>query len=70
MYHATEGWRAATNELLMIHIDYATRRAAPWPQETKSRLERLLRAHEPLCRPHEAGRIIALARPTAPLENP
>ncbi len=31
MYHADAGYRAATNELLMMHVDYAARRAAPWP---------------------------------------
>jgi acyl-CoA thioester hydrolase len=31
MYHADEGYLAATNELMPMNIDYATRRSAPWP---------------------------------------
>jgi acyl-CoA thioester hydrolase len=62
MHHATEGWRAATNELLMMHVAYETRRAAPWPRETKSRLDRLALTHGWLARPSEAGHVIALTR--------
>ena len=29
MYHATEGYLAATNELLSLHVSLATRRGAP-----------------------------------------
>jgi len=62
MYHGAEGWLAATNELLMMHIDYATRRAAPWPAETMRRLEAMAAAHAALPRPDRAGRTIALRR--------
>jgi acyl-CoA thioester hydrolase len=62
MYHGAAGWLAATNELLMMHIDYATRRAAPWPAETMRRLEAMAAAHAALPRPDRAGRTIALRR--------
>jgi len=62
MYHAVEGWLAATNELMMMHIDFATRRAAPWPAETKRRLAALAAAHRRLPRPEKAGRIIRIPR--------
>ena len=62
MYHGAEGWLAATNELLMMHIDYATRRAAPWPAETMRRLEAMAAAHAALPRPDRAGRTIAVRR--------
>jgi acyl-CoA thioester hydrolase len=74
MHHGSEGWRAATNELMMMHIDYGTRRASPWPDETMRRLDRLAQSHGRLARPAEAGRIIALKRAAPlsrpPLENP
>ena len=74
MHHGTEGWPAATNELLMMHIDFETRRASPWPEETTRRLDALAQTHGRLARPAEAGRIIGLTRatpaPPAPLENP
>jgi len=62
MYHADAGYRAATNELLMMHVDYASRRAAPWPEETLRRLQAMAAAHRDLPRPAEAGRPIVLRR--------
>lgn len=62
LYHAAAGFLAATNELLMIHVDYATRRPAPWPAETMRRLETLAAAHAALPRPERAGRAIAIRR--------
>jgi acyl-CoA thioester hydrolase len=62
MYHADAGYRAATNELLMMHVDYAGRRAAPWPAETMRRLQAMAAAHRALPRPAEAGRPIAIRR--------
>jgi acyl-CoA thioester hydrolase len=62
MYHGDEGWLAATNELLFMHMDYGTRRAAPWPEETMRRLAALAAAHGSLPRPPQAGRIIAIRR--------
>jgi len=38
MYHADEGWPLATNEVLMINVQYQTRRTVPWPDETMRRL--------------------------------
>ena len=62
MYHAEAGFLAATNELLMMHVDYRTRRAAPWPAETFRRLEAMAAAHAILARPDRAGRAIAIRR--------
>ena len=62
MYHAEEGWLAATNELMMMHIDYETRRASPWREETMGRLEAMATAHRALPKPKKAGRIIAIPR--------
>jgi acyl-CoA thioester hydrolase len=62
MYHGSEGWLAATNELMMLHIDYATRRAAPWHPATLRRLDAMAAAHKVLRRPDKAGRVIGIAR--------
>jgi acyl-CoA thioester hydrolase len=64
MYHASEGYLAATNELMMLNIDYETRRSAPWPDETLRRLDRMAAAHRVLSRPEQAGRVIGI-RPKA-----
>ena len=60
MYHADEGWLAATNELMSLHVSHATRRAAPMAPEVLSRLAAIQRAHDALPRPPQAGRAIGL----------
>lgn len=41
MYHATEGWLAAENEVLFLCIDLGVRRVTSWPPEVLERLEAL-----------------------------
>ncbi len=62
MYHAGDGYLAATNELMMLHVGFATRRAAPWAGETRARLDAMAAAHRTLPRPAQAGRVIGLKR--------
>jgi acyl-CoA thioester hydrolase len=62
MYHADAGFLAATNELMLLHVDFATRRAAPWRDETAARLKALAAAHAVLPKPPQAGRAIAMRR--------
>jgi acyl-CoA thioester hydrolase len=65
MYHAREGWLAATNELMSLHVSRATRRAAPMAPEIRGRLAAIERAHAALPRPAQAGRAIGLANKSA-----
>ena len=60
MYHGGEGWLAATNELMSLHVSRATRRAAPMASEILARLAAIQRAHDALPRPPQAGRAIGL----------
>ena len=60
MYHAREGWLAATNELMSLHVSRVTRRGAPMAQEILARLAEIQRAHAALPRPPQAGRAIGL----------
>ena len=62
MYHGTEGYLAATNELMMMNIDYETRRSAPWPDWAMERLDKMAAAHKPLPVPPQAGRLIGIKR--------
>ena len=62
MYHATEGYLAATNELMLMNIDYASRRSAPWPAFAMDRLEKIAAAHKGLPVPKQAGRLIGLKK--------
>jgi acyl-CoA thioester hydrolase len=64
MYHATEGYLAATNELITIHIDFSERRSAPFAPEMMERLEAMMQKHKSLPRPDKIGRIIGIRRKT------
>jgi acyl-CoA thioester hydrolase len=62
MYHADEGYLAATNELMSLHVSLATRRGAPMAPEVLARLGRIQTAHDAQPRPPQAGRRIGLSR--------
>ena len=62
MYHAEQGYLAATNETIVMNIDYATRRSAPWPVQVAERLEAVWAAHQDLPRPAKAGRVMGLTK--------
>jgi len=62
MYHAEEGYLAATNELLSLHIDSGKRRSAPFPDEIFAKWVELHAAHAGLPRPEEAGRAMGIRR--------
>lgn len=65
MYHAREGYLAATNELLSLHVSQETRRSAPMAPEILDRLAKILRAHRELPTPPQVGRVMGLkAAPT------
>jgi acyl-CoA thioester hydrolase len=65
MHHATEGYLAATNELLSLHVSQATRRGAPMAPAVLDRLARIQKAHDALPVPAHVGRRMGLtARPT------
>jgi acyl-CoA thioester hydrolase len=60
MRHADEGFIAATNELLSLHVSQATRRSAPMAPEVLARLDDVMRHHEALPVPPQVGRRIGL----------
>ena len=62
MFHADEGYLAATNELMLMNIDYASRRSAPWPDWAMDRLDKLAAAHKGLPVPKQAGRLIGIKK--------
>ncbi len=65
MYHADEGYLAATNELMSLHISQETRRSAPIVEEVQQRLASIQQVHAALPRPAQAGRIIGLTNKPA-----
>ena len=65
LHRVDDGGRlAATLEQVSIHVDLATRRSAPIPEEALLRLEEVLTSHRRLARRPEVGRVIGL-RPKA-----
>ncbi|HRP75551.1 MAG TPA: thioesterase family protein [Rhodocyclaceae bacterium] len=65
MRHATEGWLAATNEVITMHIDMGQRRSAPFPAHIQPRVDALRSAHATLPRPATLGRLIGIRRKPA-----
>jgi acyl-CoA thioester hydrolase len=65
MYHAADGYLAATNELMSLHVALATRRAAAMAPGVLARLAAIQAAHDGLPRPPQVGRVMGLtSRPT------
>lgn len=62
MYHAEQGYLAATSEQLALHVDMGSRRAAPFADEVMTRVDSLFEAHRRLDPPEQAGRVIAIRR--------
>lgn len=64
MLHVDEGYLAATNETIIMNIDYATRKSGPFPAQAAERLEAVWAAHKRLCKPTKSGRVMGLAKKT------
>jgi acyl-CoA thioester hydrolase len=60
MYHADEGFLAATNELLGLHVDMTGRSVTPFPATVKRRLADLWVIHRRLPVPPQVGCVIGL----------
>jgi acyl-CoA thioester hydrolase len=60
MHHAQDGYLAATNELLAIHVNMATRRSEPFPLDVRERLVAMRSAHATLPFPPQVGRKLGI----------
>lgn len=60
MRHRDEGYLAATNELLSLHVSRESRRAAPMAPAILERLAAIKTAHDRLPLPPQVGRRIGL----------
>lgn len=58
MFHATDGYLAATCEFLSLHIDLSTRRVSAMPENILARLADVAAAHAALPPPDKLGRVI------------
>lgn len=62
MFHASEGYLAATSEQIMMHVSLESRRSSPFPEAIYKTLSGMLDAHRALPRPEQAGRIMGIKR--------
>ncbi|MGL4975935.1 MAG: thioesterase family protein [Bosea sp. (in: a-proteobacteria)] len=60
MRHATEGWLAATSENLSLHVDMASRKVVPFPQDIRDNLAVMQAAHGRMKRPEGLGRVMGV----------
>lgn len=63
MYHAQEGYLAATAEWLNLHVDLKTRRVSPWPDFVLQSLASFTGGQRGLGYPAEAGRKMTVPNP-------
>src|SRR5579864_3101444 len=60
MFALDGGHRAATQELMFLHVDLAARRVSPFPAELRQRIAAWAAAHAGLPQPDWVGRHIAM----------
>jgi acyl-CoA thioester hydrolase len=58
LFHAVDGWVAATSENMALHVDMAAGKTAAFPSDVASSLARMKAAHAKLPVPEAAGRRI------------
>lgn len=58
MYHAEEGFLAATAEFMTLHVDAGARKVSPLPQAVQFRLGDMLASHDSLPRPEMLGHVM------------
>lgn len=58
--HAEEGWLSATSENMSMHVDMASRKVAPFPDDIRANIARMAEAHRALPQPEGIGRSIAM----------
>ncbi|MCG8369555.1 MAG: thioesterase family protein [Proteobacteria bacterium] len=63
MYHAGEGYLAATCEWMNLHFDTGKRRVAPWPDDVLARIARFAGEQGAPAWPAEAGRRMQVKTP-------
>ena len=60
MFRRADGERAATQELLFLHVDLVARRVCPFPPALKARVDAAAAAHASLPRPDWVGRSVRM----------
>jgi acyl-CoA thioester hydrolase len=68
MYHAAAGYRAATSEILALHVDLAGPASQTFATTERASIDVMLDEHRALARPAQLGRVIGIRR-TAPAKT-
>jgi acyl-CoA thioester hydrolase len=63
MYHAEDGFLAATAEWMSLHVDMTTRRVAPWPDKILENINRVALSQGKWAYPSDAGRVMRVGKP-------
>ena len=63
MYHAKEGYLAATAEWLSLHVDLGKRKVAPWPDKILDGISDVANAQANWPTPDEQGSTMAIRKP-------
>lgn len=58
MYQGSDPEPVAINECLAVHVDMTLRKSAPFPEQTRQRVEAVLLEHRRLPLPRHAGRVL------------
>jgi acyl-CoA thioester hydrolase len=61
MYHAEQGYLAATNEIMFLSVDMATRKVAPMRDDIRAPFESLADRHARHARPPQVGRVMSVS---------
>lgn len=65
MYHAQEGYLAATSESMYLHVNQVTMKVESMPSELSAWIEKVRQAHSALPRPPQAGRSVGIPKKTS-----
>ena len=63
LYRVDDGRRAATQELMYLHVDLRIRKVVPWPDDVRARIQAAFDTHAQHPRPGWTGRRIAMPMP-------
>ena len=62
MFHASGGWLACVSENMVMHVDLAAKKSAPFPEDVLNRITALREAHKTLASPPQVGHRIGIPR--------
>ena len=70
MFHAEDGWLAATMEAICMHVDMTAKRSAPFPPKMLDRVAAMHAAHQGLPVPPQVGHRIGIVRKAPAAAHP